>query len=130
MFEELQMAPADPILGLSEAFGTDTNPEKINLGVGVYKDESGKTPILDSVKKAEEKILDTETSKSYLPIPGGRDFAAVVQQLLFGPDSDIVKTNRAVTAQTPGGTGALRIAGGCLALGKRPDLGKSHGNIR
>lgn len=120
MFEELQMAPADPILGLSEAFGNDTNPDKINLGVGIYKNELGKTPILDSVKKAEEKILETETSKSYLPIPGGKDFAAVVQQLLFGPDSDIIKTNRAVTAQTPGGTGALRIAGGFLKK-VRPD---------
>ncbi len=120
MFEELQMAPADPILGLSEAFGNDTNPDKINLGVGIYKNELGKTPILDSVKKAEEKILETETSKSYLPIPGGKDFAAVVQQLLFGPDSDIIKTNRAVTAQTPGGTGALRFAGGFLKK-VRPD---------
>jgi aspartate/tyrosine/aromatic aminotransferase len=120
MFEELQMAPADPILGLSEAFGNDTNPEKINLGVGVYKDELGKTPILDSVKKAEERILKSETSKSYLPIPGGKDFAVVVQQLLFGPDSETIKTDRAVTAQTPGGTGALRIAGEFLRK-IRPD---------
>ncbi len=120
MFEELQMAPADAILGLSEAFKDDTNPEKINLGVGIYKDEHGKTPILDSVKKAEEMILATETSKSYLPIPGGKDFTSVVQQLLFGVDSEVIKTHRAVTAQTPGGTGALRIAGGFLKK-VRPD---------
>lgn len=114
MFEELQMAPPDPILGLTEAFKKDPNPDKINLGVGVYKDESGKTPIFSAVKKAQEEILKTQTSKTYLPIPGSAEYATAVQQLLFGPGSDIVSSGKVVTAQTPGGTGALRIVGDFL----------------
>ncbi len=120
MFEELQMAPADPILGLTEAFNNDPNPDKINLGVGVYKDESGKTPILACVKAAEGEILKAETTKSYLPIPGGAEFAAATQQLLFGAGSDIITNSKAATVQTPGGTGALRIAGEFLKK-IRPD---------
>lgn len=111
MFGNLQMAPADPILGLTEAFKQDSNPDKVNLGVGVYKDESGKTPIFTAVKKAEERILAAESSKSYLPIPGPPEYAATVQDILFGRDHVIVTDKRAATAQTPGGTGALRIAG-------------------
>jgi len=114
MFEQVKMAPPDAILGLSEAFKKDTNPEKINLGVGVYKDSTGKTPIMQSVKNAEEKLLAAETTKSYLPIPGNSDYAAAVQQLVFGTDADIIKTQRAVTVQTPGGTGALRVAADLL----------------
>jgi aspartate/tyrosine/aromatic aminotransferase len=111
MFEQLQPAPADPILGLTEAFNLDPNPDKINLGVGVYKDESGNTPIFESVKEAEERILKSETTKSYLPMTGSGEFAEATRQLLFGADSDIIKSGKAATAQTPGGTGALRIAG-------------------
>jgi aspartate/tyrosine/aromatic aminotransferase len=120
MFEKLQMAPADPILGLTEAFNNDPNPNKINLGVGVYKDESGTTPILACVKAAEGRILKAETTKSYLPIPGGAEFAAATQQLLFGAGSDIITNGKAATVQTPGGTGALRIAGEFLKK-IRPD---------
>jgi len=120
MFDELQMAPPDPILGLSEAFKADPNPNKINLSVGVYADENGKTPIFTSVKKAEKKILEQETSKSYLPIPGSADYAAAVQGLLFGSDSEVIASKRAVTAHTPGGTGALRVAGDFLKP-LRPD---------
>ena len=86
MLETIQAAPPDAILGLSEAFKSDPNPNKINLGVGVYKDATGKTPILPSVKTAEERILKSETSKSYLPIDGSPDFAAATQALLFGTD--------------------------------------------
>jgi aromatic-amino-acid transaminase len=111
MFEKLEMAPADPILGLTEAFKKDTNPNKINLGVGVYEDDSGKTPIMHSVKKAEEKILKTQTTKNYLPINGPAEYGAAVAELVFGKGSEIVKAGRVVTAQTPGGTGALRISG-------------------
>jgi len=114
MFEKLEMLPADAILGLTEAFKKDANPNKINLGVGVYKDETAQTPIFDSVKKAEEKILQSQTSKSYLPIPGSDKYAAVVQGLIFGPGSEVITNKRAVTAQTPGGTGGLRIAGAFL----------------
>ncbi len=122
MLETIQAAPPDAILGLSEAFKSDSNPNKINLGVGVYKDATGKTPILPSVKTAEERILNSETSKSYLPIDGSPDFAAATQALLFGTESEIVTSQRAVTAQTPGGTGALRVAADFVAAmlpGKR-----------
>jgi len=111
MFEKLTMAPPDPILGLTEAFKKDPSPNKINLGVGVYKDESGSTPIFSSVKKAEEKILEQESSKSYLPMPGAPEYGAAVQQLLFGAGHEIITGKRAVTAHTPGGTGGLRVAG-------------------
>ena len=114
MFERLEMAPADPILGLTEAFRKDANPAKINLSVGVYEDDSGKTPVMHSVKKAEERILKTQTTKNYLPINGPAEYAAAVAELVFGKASETVKTGRVVTAQTPGGTGALRISGELL----------------
>ncbi|MCA9228290.1 MAG: aspartate/tyrosine/aromatic aminotransferase [Planctomycetales bacterium] len=107
MFENLTMAPPDAILGLTDAFKKDPNPNKINLSVGVYQDSTGKTPILESVKKAEEKLLATESNKSYLGIDGLPEYGQAVQRLLFG---DALETGRAVTAQTPGGTGALRVA--------------------
>lgn len=110
MFENITMAPADPILGLTDAFKKDTNPEKINLGVGVYKDEAGTTPILKSVKQAEELILNEETTKSYLSIQGTPEYGKCVRELIFGKDSEVLTSNRAVSVQSPGGTGALRIA--------------------
>lgn len=109
-FDDLQMAPADPILGLTEAFKRDQNPDKINLTVGVYADESGHTPIFSSVKKAERMILEQETSKTYVGIAGSAEYRAVVQELLFGPDTEIITSKRAATVQTPGGTGGLRVA--------------------
>jgi aromatic-amino-acid transaminase len=90
MFEQLSAAPADPILGLTEAFKKDTRTGKINLGVGIYKDEAGTTPILSCVKKAEEQLLTQETSKSYLSIEGTPEYGLGVQRLLFGNDSDII----------------------------------------
>ncbi len=111
MFERLEMAPPDAILGLTEAFKKDTNPDKVNLGVGVYKDENNQTPVLQSVKRAEERILAEETSKSYMPIPGSPEYGAQVQEMLFGAGHEIIEGGRAVTAHTPGGTGALRVAG-------------------
>jgi len=114
MFDELQMAPPDPILGLTEAFKKDPNPGKINLGVGVYIDESGKTPIFATVKKAEALMLEREQSKSYLPMTGLPDFAAAVGEMVFGPSHEILRSRRAATAQTPGGTAALRVAGDFL----------------
>lgn len=110
MFEQLEMAPPDAILGLTEAFRKDTNPNKINLGVGVYKDAAGETPVLECVKRAEERILAGEKSKSYLPIPGAPEYGAAVRTLLFGVTHEILSNKRAVTAHTPGGTGALRVA--------------------
>jgi len=110
MFEQVTAAPADPILGLTEAFKADPRKDKINLGVGIYKDEAGNTPILKSVKKAEAILLEKEASKSYLSIEGNPAYGLAVQELLFGQGSEIVTSGRAKTAQAPGGTGALRIA--------------------
>lgn len=110
MFEKITAAPADPILGLTEEFKKDARPEKINLGVGIYKDESGNTPVLATVKKAEAILLEKETTKSYLSIPGTAEYGLAVQQLLFGADASIISDKRAQTAQAPGGTGALRVS--------------------
>jgi aspartate/tyrosine/aromatic aminotransferase len=114
MFDSLPQAPPDPILGLGEAFQSDPRPGKINLSVGVYKDEQGKTPILACVKEAERRILAQETSKGYLSIEGLAEFNSRVRELLFGTGHEIVTSGRAVTAQTPGGTGALRVAADLL----------------
>ena len=99
MFEKMEMAPADPILGLNEAFGKDTNPNKINLGVGVYKDSEGWTPIFDSVKKAEERVLADENTKDYLSITGLPNYNAAVQELLWGKGHEILVHGRAGTVR-------------------------------
>ncbi|MFZ7237052.1 amino acid aminotransferase [Avibacterium gallinarum] len=110
MFEHINAAPADPILGLGEAFKADDRANKINLGIGVYKDAKGNTPIMKAVKSAEQRLFDVETTKNYLSIDGVADFNARTQGVLFGEHSDIVKQGRAKTVQSLGGTGALRIA--------------------
>jgi aspartate/tyrosine/aromatic aminotransferase len=110
MFDSLPLAPPDAILGLAEAFKNDPNPRKINLSVGVYKDEQGNTPILASVKEAERRLLASEQTKGYLSIEGHPEYGARVQELLFGPRHEVLACRRAVTAQTPGGTGSLRVA--------------------
>ena len=110
MFDKIEIAPPDSILGLDEAFKSDPNPVKINLGVGVYKDERGNTPIFSAVKRAEAEILQSETSKSYLGIVGAPEYAAAVKGLLFGANHRVMTAHRAVTAHCPGGTGTLRVA--------------------
>ncbi|CAI1591734.1 Aspartate aminotransferase [Serratia marcescens] len=115
MFEKITAAPADPILGLTDIFRADARPNKINLGIGVYKDETGKTPVLTSVKKAEQYLLENETTKNYLGIEGIPAFASCTQELLFGKESPTVTDRRARTAQTPGGTGGLRVAADFIA---------------
>lgn len=110
MFENVEAAPPDAILGLTEAYRADRNPEKINLGVGVYQDERGRTPVLESVKTATKRLAEDVASKSYLPITGSPEYAAAVQALLFGPTHEIIESRRAVTAHTPGGTAAVRVA--------------------
>ena len=120
MFEDLQMAPPDAILGLTEAFKADPNPNKINLGVGVYKDQDGQTPVFAAVKKAEQKLLADETTKNYVGMAGAADYTLAMQKLVLGADSEIVSAGRAATVQTPGGTGALRVAGDFLQQ-VRPD---------
>lgn len=114
MWKNIEAAPADSILGLTEAFRNDTCSDKVNLGVGVYKDDAGKTPILQSVKAAEKILVETENSKSYLPISGDPSYTQGVQQLLFGEASEVITSGRAVTAHAPGGTGALRVGGDLL----------------
>ena len=120
MWKSITAAPADAILGLTEAFRNDANPNKINLGVGVYKTDEGKTPILGCVKDAERILIDSEQSKSYLPISGDPLYSSCVQKLLFGPGSEVITSKRAVTAHAPGGTGGLRI-GAELIKHLKPD---------
>jgi aspartate/tyrosine/aromatic aminotransferase len=110
VFESIQPAPRDPILGLTESFREDPNPKKINLSVGVYQDSSGKTPILDSIRRAGQLVLERQKSMSYLPIPGSPAYAAAVQRLMFGEGHEVEASKRAATSHTPGGTGALRVA--------------------
>ncbi len=114
MWHDIEAAPADSILGLTDAYKNDPNPNKVNLGVGVYKDEDGKTPVLDVVKAAEKILFERESSKSYLPISGDPVYARVVQELLFDKSSEVIAANRAVTCHAPGGTGALRVGGDLL----------------
>ena len=103
------MAPRDPILGITEAFNADTNPAKINLGVGVYYDDNGKVPLLECVQKAEAKLMEQPTPRTYLPIEGLGAYDKAVQELVFGADSAVIQEKRAVTVQALGGTGALKI---------------------
>ncbi|WP_320178435.1 amino acid aminotransferase [Roseovarius pacificus] len=117
MFSKMEMAPPDAILGLTEAFKSDPNPDKINLGVGVYKDAGGKTPVLASVKEAERRLLESEDTKSYLPIPGDPAYGKLVRALLFGEGHDLVNSESAKSAHTPGGTGALRVAADFIKQG-------------
>lgn len=121
MFETIVPAPPDAILGLTEAFKKDPNPKKVNLGVGVYKDARGQTPVLASVKIAEERLLRSETTKNYLPIDGSPEFDRATVELLFGAGHPALAARRTVTAQAPGGTGALRLAADFVltTLGKR-----------
>ena len=112
MFEFLPIAPPDSILGLSDAFTSDPRAHKINLTVGVYKDEQGRTPILATVKKAEEILLRTETSKGYMPIEGHPGYLKEVVDLVFDKSIDVA---RIAAAQTPGGTGALRVGADAVA---------------
>lgn len=116
MFEEIQPAPADAILGLTEAFKKDPRPEKVNLGVGVYQDEQGNTPILGTVKEAEKRILASAKSKTYYSISGTPEYGKCVRELMAGEGHELVSGGRACTAHTPGGTGALRIGADFLKL--------------
>ena len=114
MFELMDKAPADPIMGITELYNTDTNPNKINLSMGVFKDEQGNTPLLGCVKKAEAKIYATEDTKAYSAIEGFSSFNDAVLPLIFGADHEAVTSGRSATIHTPGGSGALRIVGDFL----------------
>lgn len=114
MFGNLQPLPTDPILGLMAKYRQDTNPKKIDLGVGVYKREEGDTPILACVKTAEKFRLENETTKSYIGLAGDLGFCAKMESLLLG-ESPALLANRVRTVQTPGGTGSLRVAAEFIA---------------
>src|SRR5450631_1393956 len=105
----VEMAPKDPILGVTEAFNADTNPRKINLGVGIYCDDNGKVPLLDCVRDAQQAMAAKGAPLPYLPIDGIAAYDKAVQQLVFGADSSVVQEGRAVTVQGLGGTGSLKI---------------------
>jgi aromatic-amino-acid transaminase len=109
LFHAVEMAPRDPILGLTEQFNADTNPKKVNLGVGVYYDDNGKLPLLACVQKAEEKMMAAHAARGYLPIDGIAAYDKAVQGLVFGADSDAVKAGRVATVQAVGGTGGLKV---------------------
>lgn len=109
MFQSILPAPPDAILGLTDAWKNDPNPLKVNLGVGVFKDDAGNTPILPSVKAAEALILQSATTKSYMPIAGAPEYGICVQEMVFGAGHPVVAEGRARTAHTPGGTAALRV---------------------
>lgn len=111
MFNTLTAMPADPILGLLTQYREDTHPQKVDLGVGVYKDPAGHTPILKCVKKAEQFRLDTETTKVYIGPTGSPQFNTLMTELAFGAGHSAIIANRIRTVSTPGGTGALRVAG-------------------
>ena len=109
LFSAVEMAPRDPILGLNDQFAADTNPNKVNLGVGVYFDDNGKLPLLQCVQAAEKAMMDKPTPRGYLPIDGIAAYDNGVKALVFGADSDVVKSGRVSTVQAIGGTGGLKI---------------------
>jgi aromatic-amino-acid transaminase len=111
LFSSVQLAPKDPIFGLTEAYVADQNPEKVNLGVGVYYTDEGKVPLLKAVIEAEKEIVAKQSPRSYIAIEGPSPYNMGVQKLLFGEDSPLIKDGRVVTAECLGGTGALRVGG-------------------
>ncbi len=115
-FGHIELAPRDPILGMTEAFNADDRPHKINLGVGVYTDEDGKVPVLAAVREAEQQRLSNVPTRSYLPIDGIPLYNKDVQQLLFGADSKLLADGRVVTIQALGGTGALKVGADFLKM--------------
>lgn len=110
----IQMAPRDPILGLTETFNADKNPRKVNLGVGVYYDDDGRVPLLECVRRAERMLLEQAAPRNYLPIDGLPAYDRAVRELVFGTDSTALKENRIVTVQALGGTGGLKVGADLL----------------
>jgi aspartate aminotransferase len=118
MFEHLNALPPDPILGLIASYAKDPNPKKIDLGIGVYRDEYGNTPMLDCVVEAEKILLATQTTKTYLGPPGVVGFNQAIREVILGKDSEAISQDRVRTIQTPGGTGALRVAADLIKVAK------------
>jgi len=118
MFEHLKAIPPDPILGLIAAHAADPNPNKIDLGISVYRDELGNTPILDCVVEAEKILLKTQTTKTYLGPPGVAGFNQAIGEMILGSDNEVFRQGRVRTVQTPGGTGALRVAADLIKVAR------------
>lgn len=116
LFEHVELAPRDPILGLNEQYNADKRDGKVNLGVGVYYDKEGRIPLLKAVQSAEHALTAAANARSYLPIEGIADYNQGAQRLLLGADSPLIATGRAVTVQALGGTGALKIGADFLKL--------------
>jgi aspartate aminotransferase len=115
VWSKVQMGPEDPILGVTVAFNKDTDPKKINLGVGAYRDDNGKPFILPSVREAEKRIFEAKMDHEYAPIAGIASFNKACQELQLGADSEIIQAKRAVTVQSLSGTGALRVGADFIA---------------
>ena len=109
LFTAVEMAPRDPILGLNEQFAADTHAHKVNLGVGVYYDDNGKLPLLQCVQAAEKRMAEKPSPRGYLPIDGIAAYDSAVKSLVFGADSEPVRSGRVATVQAIGGTGGLKI---------------------
>lgn len=120
MFEQLKTLPQDPILGLMKTFREDPRSDKVDLGVGVYRDEAGETPIMAAVQAAQQRLLETETTKAYIGPAGAEGFNRLMGQLVLGAEHPALKEQRVNVVQTPGGCGALRMAAEFLKLCK-PD---------
>ena len=114
LFAGVELAPRDPIMGLTEAFNHDARPHKVNLGVGVYLNDDGKIPVLRAVVEAERQRAELPLPRGYLPIDGIPAYDLAVQQLLLGVDSPLIKEGKAITAQALGGTGGLKVGGDLL----------------
>lgn len=114
LFDAVELAPADPILGLTEAYNADPNPHKVNLGVGVYLDENGRLPLLECVRIAEERLVKEAKAKAYLPIDGMPAYRDAVRELVFGVGTEAARDDRVVTVQSIGGTGALKVGADLL----------------
>ena len=114
LFAAVEMAPNDPILGVTEAYNADPNPNKVNLGVGVYTDDEGKVPVLECVRRAEQAIAAKAMARNYLPIDGLKPYDRAAQDVVFGVESAALKEGRVVTVQALGGTGGLKLGADLL----------------
>lgn len=113
-FANVELVPGDPILGLTEAYNADSRPTKVNLGVGIYYDESGRIPLLRAVKQIEQQLAGEAKPRGYLPIDGLPAYTQATRELVFGKDSPLLAAGRVATSQTIGGSGALRVGADLL----------------
>ena len=120
MFDDLNALPADPLLGLITAYNNDPRDTKVDLGVGVYRDENAHTPIMAAISVAAQRHLETETSKAYINPAGAPGFVEAMSELIYGKSNAVVVDQRVAGIQTPGGCGALRVGADLLKRLERP----------